>query len=104
VSSSSQNPDRVSTSRAFVDLAAAIDRRVSSDRAAELLANFRNAVRAEAAAERDALQARLNAVLDICDREQRNAMRWENPISVPEWVAPVQRAALGDDKRAEAAR
>jgi len=48
-------------------------------------------------AERDALRDRLNRVLDICDREQRNAIRWENPIPVPEWVASVQRAALGDD-------
>jgi hypothetical protein len=43
-------------------------------------------------------EARLSSVLDICDREQRNAMRWENPIPVPGWVTPVQRAALGDDK------
>jgi hypothetical protein len=57
----------------------------------------------EVAAERDALQARLNAVLDICDREQRNAIRWENPIPVPEWVAEVQRAALGDDVRKDGA-
>jgi chromosome segregation ATPase len=49
------------------------------------------------------LTNRISAVLDICDREQRNAMRWENPIPVPDWVAPVQRAALGDDKRTEAA-
>lgn len=49
--------------------------------------------------ERDALKQRVDAVLDLCDREQRNAMRWENPIPVPDWVAPVQRAALGDDKR-----
>ncbi|NUP15428.1 MAG: hypothetical protein HOZ81_04855 [Streptomyces sp.] len=51
MSSSSQNPAPVSTSQAFADLAAAIDRRVSSDRAAELLANFRTVVRAEAFAE-----------------------------------------------------
>ena len=50
--------------------------------------------------ERDALKQRVDAVLDLCDREQRNAMRWENPIPVPDWVEPVQRAALGDDKRA----
>jgi len=48
-------------------------------------------------AERDALKARLDRILDICDREQRNAMRWENPLPVPEWVSVVQRAALGDD-------
>jgi hypothetical protein len=49
-------------------------------------------------------EERLSAVLDICDREQRNAIRWENPIPVPEWVAPVQRAALGDDVREGGAR
>ena len=54
--------------------------------------------------QRDAVQARLNRVMDICDREQRGAMRWENPIPVPEWVAVVQRAALGDDKRSEGER
>jgi hypothetical protein len=48
---SSQNTNPVSTTRAFVDLAGAIDRNVSSDRAAELLANFRTAVRAEHRAE-----------------------------------------------------
>lgn len=44
-------------------------------------------------------EPRLDAVLDICDREQRNAMRWENPTPVPEWVAVVQRAALGDSAK-----
>ncbi|WP_405747682.1 hypothetical protein [Streptomyces canus] len=47
-------------------------------------------------------EARLSAVLDLCDREQRNAIRWENPVPVPDWVAAVQRAALGDGKRTEA--
>lgn len=49
------------------------------------------------------VKARLSAVLDLCDREQRGAMRWENPLPVPEWVGVVQRAALGDDKRADLA-
>lgn len=49
-------------------------------------------------AERGALKQRLDAVLDLCDREQRNAIRWENPIPVPEWVATVQGLALGDVK------
>jgi len=52
----------------------------------------------------EAAEARIGAVLDLCDREERNAMRWENPLPVPDWVAPVQRAALGDDKRTGAAR
>lgn len=51
MSSSSQTTAPVSTSRAFADLAAAIDRRVSADRAADLLVNFRNAVRAAVAAD-----------------------------------------------------
>lgn len=41
------------------------------------------------------LRARVAAVLDMCDREQRGAMRWEHPLPVPEWVAPVQRTLLG---------
>ncbi|MFF2100884.1 hypothetical protein [Streptomyces sp. NPDC058202] len=61
------------------------------------------AYRVEAEDAKQRLANRINAVLDICDREQRNAMRWENPIPVPDWVASVQRAALGDDKRPEAA-
>lgn len=69
-----------------------------------LLDRFRSEIAAELVAERDALQARLNRVLDICDREQRNAMRWQDPIPIPEWVAPVQRAALGDDVREAGAR
>jgi septation ring formation regulator EzrA len=43
-------------------------------------------------------ETRLSAVLDLCDREQRNAIRWENPIPAPEWVAIVQKIALGDSK------
>lgn len=54
----------------------------------------------KAHAERDELKSRLSAVLDMCDREQRHAMRWQDPIPVPEWVAVVQRAALGDAPKA----
>ncbi|GGV46243.1 hypothetical protein [Streptomyces spectabilis] len=52
--------------------------------------------------ERDGLNRRLSRVLDLCDREQRNAVRWENPVPVAEWVKPVRRAALGDAKSDEA--
>lgn len=108
VPQSSQNLARLSTSPAFSNLASSIDPRIPSDAAAKMLADFRAAVRTEAEAElraeRDSLQARLNRVMDICDREQRNAMRWQDPIPVPEWVAPVQRAALGDDVREGGAR
>jgi hypothetical protein len=48
VSSSSQKPAPVSTTRALADLAAVIDLSVSSEQAAELIEAFRSAVRAEA--------------------------------------------------------
>jgi hypothetical protein len=79
--------------------------------AREYLANLLHATNTHADAEaildlferQSDTAARLNRVMDICDREQRNAMRWENPIPVPEWVAEVQRAALGDDVRKDGA-
>ncbi|MFB7647200.1 hypothetical protein ACFC0S_17110 [Streptomyces sp. NPDC056084] len=43
------------------------------------------------------MRDRLDAVLNICDREERGALSWENPIPVPDWVGAVQRAALGDE-------
>lgn len=75
--------------------------------AREYLANLLHATNTHADAEaildrferESSTATRLNAVLDICDREQRSAIRRENPIPVPEWVAAVQRAALGDDVR-----
>lgn len=48
MSTSSQTSESISSTQAFTDLVSAIDRHVSSDRAAELLAAFRNAVRVEA--------------------------------------------------------
>jgi len=47
VSSVSQNPRSISPTKAFTDLVSAIDRNVSPDRAAELLADFRAAVQSE---------------------------------------------------------
>jgi len=59
VSSSSQKPAPVSTTRALADLAAVIDLSVSSEQAAELIEAFRSAVRAEAFREaRDASDIR----------------------------------------------
>ncbi|MGK3107888.1 hypothetical protein [Streptomyces sp. WAC05858] len=43
-----QRPAPVSASREFIELASAIDPDIPSDRAAELIANFRAVVRAEA--------------------------------------------------------
>lgn len=127
MSTASQSPGSISCTKEFVALTSAIDRSISSDTAADLLAAFYRVVRAEVEAafraeladqerttnyfsaqslrrkaELDAVSKRLSAVLDLCDTEQRGAMRWENPLPVPDWVAPVQRAALGDDKRSGA--
>lgn len=46
-------------------------------------------------AERDALQQRLDAVSELCDREEHNAKRWEHPTPVPDWVPVVRRATRG---------
>lgn len=35
----------------------------------------------------------LNAVYDVCDQAERQAIRWEQPLPVPEWVATVREAA-----------
>lgn len=42
------------------------------------------------------LRARIDAALDICDRHERGALRWEDPLPVPEWVREMQAALLGD--------
>ena len=95
---SSQTQSRLSVARlsAILRLSQSADRTVAEmdDALADVLAE-KEALNHEL----HAAKARLSAVLDLCDREQRNAMRWRDPIPVPEWVAPVQRAALGDDKR-----
>ncbi|WP_405537013.1 hypothetical protein [Streptomyces antimycoticus] len=51
-----QRPTPVSASREFVELASAIDPDIPSDRAAELIANFRAAVLNEAAERSESLQ------------------------------------------------
>ncbi|MGW3321081.1 hypothetical protein [Streptomyces virginiae] len=38
----------------------------------------------------------LNAVMDVCDKAESGANRWENPLPVPEWVATVRAAAHGN--------
>ena len=87
MSSSSQNPQPVSSTRAFADLAAAIDRRVSSDRAAELLANFRTAILAEAA------ETQRKFVLSdefVCDD-------WEAALQVADLIDPAADRKSGDE-------
>lgn len=41
-----------------------------------------------------ALEGRLLEVLAVCDRAERDSLRWEQPLPVPEWV-PLVRAAAG---------
>ncbi|MFF8997083.1 hypothetical protein ACF1GW_30885 [Streptomyces achromogenes] len=37
----------------------------------------------------------LDSVLDLCEKAEKQATRWENPLPVPEWVAKVRAAAEG---------
>ncbi|MFJ4434573.1 hypothetical protein [Streptomyces sp. NPDC088923] len=55
----------------------------NSERASALLDAFAAEVRTEA----------LRPVLDLCDRAERQATRWENPLAVPGWVPAVRDAA-----------
>lgn len=41
----------------------------------------------------------LDAVRDVCDKAERQATRWENPLPVPEWVAKIRKAADGLEPR-----
>jgi hypothetical protein len=61
---------------------------------------FAAEVRAEMAAERDALQARLNRVMDICDEAERAGITSGGTFT----VRRVHDAALGDDVRKGGAR
>lgn len=49
-------------------------------------------------------EARIIAALDICDRHERGALRWADPLPVPEWVGEMQRALLGDRPSDDASR
>ncbi|MYR36300.1 hypothetical protein GTX14_04425 [Streptomyces sp. SID4944] len=42
------------------------------------------------------LQRCLNSVLERCDQAAAQAVRWENPLPVPEWVIAVREAASGE--------
>jgi hypothetical protein len=53
------------------------------------------------ASENRVLRARIDAVLTICDRHERGAMRWADPLPVPSWVPQIQRLLLGDDPTAK---
>lgn len=37
----------------------------------------------------------IDSVLDLCDKAEEQAKRWENPLPVPGWVAKVREAADG---------
>jgi hypothetical protein len=40
----------------------------------------------------------LNAVFEVCRNAEKQAIRWENPLPVPEWVSDVRSAAAGEHK------
>ncbi|MGV0098128.1 hypothetical protein [Streptomyces californicus] len=42
------------------------------------------------------LQRCLNSVLELCDQAATQAVRWESPLPVPEWVVAVREAASGE--------
>ena len=48
------------------------------------------------AAEMQYLSRCLDAVLDVCDKAEKQATRWESPLPVPEWVTGVREAASGE--------
>ncbi|MFE9127049.1 hypothetical protein ACFYOF_16790 [Streptomyces sp. NPDC007148] len=41
------------------------------------------------------LSSCLDAVRDLCDEAEQRALRWEQPLPVPEWVSEVRKAAEG---------
>lgn len=47
-------------------------------------------------AERDKLQARIDAALAVCAAGEHQATRWAQPFPVPNWVIDVRAALLGD--------
>jgi hypothetical protein len=46
-----------------------------------------------------AAEERLVAVLSLCDAAERGALRWEQPLPVPEWVHQVREAATGEPQQ-----
>jgi len=38
----------------------------------------------------------LNAVFAVCALAEKQAIRWENPLPVPEWIASIRKAAGGE--------
>ena len=52
--------------------------------------------RQAAEAERDQLSAQLDRVHEVCDRGEWGAVRWADPLPVPEWVDRVRAAIDGE--------
>jgi hypothetical protein len=48
-------------------------------------------------AERDRLQKREQAVRALCEKAEHGALRWADPLPVPEWVGKVRAALDGQD-------
>ena len=87
--------ERHSTNESLSDAAEAM--RVQRDRIAELEATLAKYVGVEpTVAEELAYVSRcLHAVYDVCDAAEKQAIRWEQPLPVPDWVALVRNAADG---------
>jgi hypothetical protein len=50
------------------------------------------------------LSRSVQAVADVCDKAEQQALRWENPLPAPEWVGAIRQALeLAPDPTAEAA-
>lgn len=66
-------------------------------RVAELEAERKKYVGAEPtiAEEMAYLSRCIDSVLELCDKAEKQAGRWEQPLPVPEWVAEVRKAAEG---------
>lgn len=90
MSESSQNFQRTSSTEAFADLVNALDCSVSPYQAAELLAAFRNAVRAEAFTE--------------AATELTNLPFWYTADLHEDWETGVQEAAKRMQEKADTAR
>ncbi|GHH29946.1 hypothetical protein [Streptomyces rubradiris] len=87
--------ERHATNEALSEAAESL--REHRDRIAELEKERARYVGAEPtiAEELTYLSRCLDAVLDLCEKAEKQATRWENPLPMPEWVAEVRAAAEG---------
>lgn len=79
-----------------VSSARAVDLRCLREQRDDLLATLETVqeLRVAASSEAQQLQAQRQSVLDLCDKHEHGALRWQDPLPVPEWI-PLVRAAAG---------